>query len=79
MELYEWKINMKNGDKFIIKNKYSNSVEFLKELFGHGERGMVINHYEIARRDDKSNETNAVAILNTEVSSVEYITKWNYE
>ena len=76
MELFNWQVNMKNGDKFIVKSKHSDSTKFLEELLGHGKSGIVVGHYETVDRNTKLLGANAVAIISTEVSSVEYCTQW---
>lgn len=79
MELFNWQINMKNGDKFIVKSKHSELGNFSKELLGDGKVGLVITAYETLERNTKLRNANAVAIINTEVSSIEYVTEWKYE
>ena len=79
MELFNWQVNMKNGDKFIVKSKHSDSIKFLEELLGHGRSGIVVGHYETVGRKSELQGANAVAIISTEVSSVEYCTKWKYQ
>lgn len=80
MEFFNWQINMKNGDKFIVKSKYQNPTEFMEELLGHGKTGIVVNHFEKVEGDNYLLEgTNAVAIISTDISSVEYVTKWDYK
>lgn len=79
MELFNWQINMKNGDKFIVKSQHSELGEFLKELLGDGKVGLVINTYETLGRNIGLINANAVAIINTEVSSIEYVTEWKYK
>lgn len=73
MKQYVWKINMKNGDTFTVKNYHGNPNKFLEELLGHNQNGIIVNHYETVGREN----LNAVAIIGTEVSSVEYATEWN--
>lgn len=79
MDLFYWQINMKNGDKFVVKNKHRNPVSFLEELLGHGKSGLVVSHYETVNRKSELQGVNAVAIISTDISSVEYVTRWDYE
>lgn len=79
MELFNWQINMKNGDKFIVKSQHSELGNFSKELLGDGKVGLVINTYETLGRNIGLINANAVAIINTEVSSIEYVTEWKYK
>ena len=80
MEFYNWQINMKNGDKFIVRNNCQNPNEFLEQLLGHGKTGIVVSHMEkVGSCNNLLEGTNAVAIINTDISSVEYITKWEYK
>lgn len=78
MELFNWQVNMKNGDKFIVKSEHGDLTKFLEELLGHGRSGIVVGHYETVGRKSELQGVNAVAIISTEVSSVEYCTKWEY-
>lgn len=79
MELFNWQINMKNGDKFIIKTPHNHSGELLRELLGEGKIGFVVSEYETVGRNTELKNANAVSIINTEISSVEYVANWKYE
>ena len=76
--MYRWKINMKNGDKYVVRSNKGNSIEFIKELLGNG--GITVTHYPL---DVESNykygegfnkiyKSDTVCIISSDVSSVEY-------
>lgn len=78
--MYRWKINMKNGDKYVVRSDKGNSIEFIRELLGNGNYGITVNHYPL---DVESNykygegfkkiyKSNTVCIISSEVSSIEY-------
>lgn len=74
--MYTWKINMKNGDSFIVRSDKNKTNEFMNELLGLGNVGITITCYELLNSimyDDLNYTSNSVVILNTEVSSVEYL------
>lgn len=70
MKKFKYRVTMKNGISYIVLNKHQQPTEFINELLGAGKSGITVTHYET------ENEFNAVAIINTEVNSVEYVTEW---
>lgn len=78
--MYKWKINMKNGDIFIVKSSKKNSVEFINEVLGNGNIGITVNSYPLdvesvykyGKEFDKIYKSNMVCIISSEVSSIEF-------
>ena len=76
---YNWKINMKNGDKFIVKHTESNSCKFLEMIMGKYATSINIHHFELSSEKsykygdnfEYEFKSNQVAILSSDVSSVE--------
>lgn len=76
--MYTWKINMKNGDKFIVESNICNSNEFINEILANGRpmNSVNVTHYKLTKDNlYEGYRSNWVAILSTEVSSVEYLGK----
>lgn len=70
-----WKINIKNGDVFYVKSDIVKSADFINYILGNGTVGTTVTHFELAQEMRYSNgcyRTNSVAIIGTEVSSIEW-------
>lgn len=70
--MYNWKINMKNGDVHIIKTKYNNLEDLRREIFG--KHLVQISAWELkdTRSYDEFGSVDSIAIVSTDVSSIEY-------
>lgn len=71
--MYKWKINMTNGDSYIVESDINNVKEFVDGLFGTNlspqPKSVMIN-YKL--HEPKGNNTQ-VLIISSHVSSVEWL------
>lgn len=70
--MYKWKINMTNGDSYVVKSSIRNNIAFMDDLFGISLNPVPkvnIVHYDLYEAKEKNTK---VAIISNHVSSVEW-------
>lgn len=70
--MYNWKINMKSGKGYIIKTKYNKLEDLVKEIFGSNSIQVSTWDLKDVECYDGYGEVDSVAIISTDVSSIEY-------
>lgn len=70
--MYLVKINLKNGEKYVVKHDYKSAEDLLNKLLGHGDVGTTVNIMQLLNETIAENKKfNTIAILSTEISTVE--------
>ena len=70
--MYIWKINMANGDSYVVKSDIGNSSEFINQLFGIGLNPIPTTNISTYDLHEPKGENKRVAIISNQVSSVEW-------
>lgn len=68
--MFKWKINMSDGNSYLVKSNIANANKFMNMVFGIKEDSapnVNISHFESAFE-----KNNWIAIVSTHVVSVEY-------
>lgn len=74
--MYLAKINLKNGEKYVVKHDYKSAEDLLNKLLGHGDVGTTVNIMQLLNETIAENKKfNTIAILSTEISTVELWTE----
>lgn len=72
--MYNWKINMKNGDVHIIETNYNKLEDLIKEIFGRSPVHLSAWVLKDINTYDDYGKVDTVLIVSTDVSSIEYYT-----
>lgn len=74
--MYIAKINLKNGEEYVVKHNYKNVEDFLDELFDNGNASTTVNVMPLLNETiAEDRKFNTVVILSTEISTVELWTE----
>ncbi|CEQ01583.1 Uncharacterised protein [[Clostridium] sordellii] len=72
--MYNWKINMKNGDVHIIETNSNKLEDLTKEIFGRNSAQLSAWGLKDINTYDDYGKVDTVLIVSTDVSSIEYYT-----
>lgn len=79
--MYRYKINMKNGDRFIVKHTEKDFVKFIELILGTNPQTRVVSivdlateyNYKYGNEFQYNFESGGVAIISHDVSSIEFL------
>ncbi|MGL5718502.1 MAG: hypothetical protein ACRCX2_36195 [Paraclostridium sp.] len=79
--MYRYKINMKNGDRFIVKHTEKDFVKFIELILGANPQTRVVSivdlateyNYKYGNEFEYNFKSDGVAIISHDVSSIEFL------
>lgn len=71
--MYNFKINTKGGKSFVVETDIRDAEKFTEQVLGKDKPGITVNIFKLLIEDINGNvKYNQVAILNTEIDSIEW-------
>ncbi|MDY4127734.1 hypothetical protein [Peptostreptococcus porci] len=71
--MYNFKINTKGGKSFVVETDIRDAEKFTERVLGKDKPGITVNIFKLLIEDINGNvKYNQVAILNTEIDSIEW-------
>ena len=71
--MYNFKINTKGGKSFVVETDIRDVEKFIEKVLSERKPGRTVSAFKLLREDINGNvKYNRVAILNTEIDSIEW-------